>query len=91
MHVQRSAICNTITYGEGESEVGRECYALLEAFLLRYNNVFVCSSCRVIVTRLVSAAGTGFYYTIKKPRLRERMTLRKYDPVGMLILALHSQ
>lgn len=39
---------------------------------------------RVIVTRLVSAAGTGYFYTIKKPRIRERMTLRKYDPVGML-------
>lgn len=40
-------------------------------------------SIRVIVTRLVSAAGTGYFYTIKKPRIRERMTLRKYDPVGM--------
>ena len=37
---------------------------------------------RVIVARLLSAAGTGYFYTIRKPRLRERMTLRKYDPVG---------
>ena len=36
---------------------------------------------RVIVTRLVSAAGTGFYYTVRKQRLKERMILRKYDPV----------
>jgi len=35
----------------------------------------------VIVTRLVSAAGTGFYYTVRKQRLKERMILRKYDPV----------
>ena len=34
------------------------------------------------MARLMSAAGTGYFYTIKKPRLRERMTLRKYDPVG---------
>lgn len=40
---------------------------------------------RVIVTRLVSAAGTGFFYTIKKPRIKDRMTLRKYDPVGRII------
>ncbi|CAI8004791.1 39S ribosomal protein L33, mitochondrial [Geodia barretti] len=36
---------------------------------------------RMIVARLVSAAGTGFFYTVRKPRLKERMTLRKYDPV----------
>ena len=34
------------------------------------------------MARLLSAAGTGYFYTIRKPRLRERMTLRKYDPVG---------
>ena len=47
---------------------------------------------RVIVARLMSAAGTGFYYTLKKPRIRERMTLRKYDPVGQFNpnLALHT-
>ena len=34
------------------------------------------------MARLLSAAGTGYFYTIRKCRLRERMTLRKYDPVG---------
>ena len=34
------------------------------------------------MARLLSAAGTGYFYTIRKPRLRERMTLHKYDPVG---------
>lgn len=43
----------------------------------------ICSH-RVIVTRLLSAAGTGYFYTIKKPRIKDRMTLRKYDPVGRL-------
>ena len=33
------------------------------------------------MARLVSAAGTGFFYTVRKQRLKERMTLRKYDPV----------
>lgn len=36
---------------------------------------------RVIVVRLMSAAGTGFFYTVRKQRLKERMVLRKYDPV----------
>ena len=44
--------------------------------------VCVCVCCRVIVTRLVSAAGTGYFYTIRKPRIRDKMTLMKYDPVG---------
>jgi len=30
----------------------------------------------------MSAAGTGFYYTLKRPRIKERMILRKYDPIG---------
>jgi ribosomal protein L33 len=52
--------------------------------LLKKSNPISCISCtrRVIVTRLMSAAGTGYFYTIKKPRIRDRMTLRKYDPVG---------
>ena len=36
------------------------------------------------MTRLLSAAGTGYFYTIKKPRIKDRMTLRKYDPVGKM-------
>ena len=39
------------------------------------------AACRTIVARLVSAAGTGFFYTVKRQRLKERMILRKYDPV----------
>lgn len=40
---------------------------------------------RVVVVRLMSAAGTGFYYALRKPRNREKMVLRKYDPVGVLL------
>jgi len=37
----------------------------------------------VIKIKLVSSAGTGFYYVTKKnPRnLTEKMVLKKYDPV----------
>ena len=39
--------------------------------------------------RLKSAAGTGYYYTIRRPKSKmglDKMTLRKYDPVGKLYL-----
>ena len=39
---------------------------------------------KVIVVRLMSAAGTGFYYTMKRQRVKEKMMLRKYDPIGKL-------
>ena len=32
----------------------------------------------------MSAAGTGFYYTMKRQRVKEKMMLRKYDPIGKL-------
>jgi len=37
-----------------------------------------------VLIRLVSSAGTGFYYVTKKnPRtLTEKLELRKYDPVA---------
>lgn len=37
-----------------------------------------------IMIRLVSSAGTGFFYTTRKnPRTQtEKMSLRKYDPVA---------
>ena len=62
-------------HGKRESEV-------IPALARLWAHVALRVVCRVIVTRLMSAAGTGYYYTIKKPRIRERMTLRKYDPVG---------
>ncbi|XP_017190833.2 uncharacterized protein LOC126585599 [Malus sylvestris] len=35
-----------------------------------------------MVIRLVSSAGTGFFYTKKKPfKVREKLEIRKFDPV----------
>ena len=39
---------------------------------------------RTIMSRLYSAAGTGYFYVIKKPRSRPQMMLRKYDPRGQV-------
>lgn len=44
------------------------------------------------MSRLVSAAGTGYFYVIKKPKTRPQMMLRKYDPRGQIynsLLMLH--
>lgn len=30
--------------------------------------------------RLISTAGTGYFYTTKKKRGKEKMQLKKYDP-----------
>jgi large subunit ribosomal protein L33 len=32
--------------------------------------------------RLVSTAGTGYFYTTSKKRAREKLQLKKYDPVA---------
>ncbi|CAO2604183.1 39S ribosomal protein L33, mitochondrial [Lemmus lemmus] len=37
---------------------------------------------RTILVRLVSQAGTGFSFNHKRSRLREKLTLLHYDPIG---------
>uniref|UniRef100_A0A452GQR3 Large ribosomal subunit protein bL33m n=1 Tax=Gopherus agassizii TaxID=38772 RepID=A0A452GQR3_9SAUR len=37
---------------------------------------------RYILVRMVSAAGTGYCYNIKRARLQEKLVLLKYDPIG---------
>ncbi|KAI9138897.1 hypothetical protein BKA69DRAFT_1031077, partial [Paraphysoderma sedebokerense] len=36
---------------------------------------------RTLLVRLISTAGTGFFYTTKRARLTPKLALRKYDPV----------
>lgn len=40
------------------------------------------------LVKLVSAAGTGYFYAARKTKLfgKEKMILRKYDPRGIYIL-----
>lgn len=43
----------------------------------------ICStSFRTILVQMMSAAGTGFSLNAKRGRLREKMVLRKHDPIG---------
>ncbi|XP_030413180.1 39S ribosomal protein L33, mitochondrial isoform X1 [Gopherus evgoodei] len=36
---------------------------------------------KYILVRMVSAAGTGYCYNIKRARLQEKLVLLKYDPI----------
>lgn len=40
------------------------------------------SKARVIIARLLSTAGTGYHYTTTRPRLADKLVVRKYDPKG---------
>ena len=42
----------------------------------------VSHACRTVVIRLMSAAGTGYYYAVRRPKNHEKMMLMKYDPKG---------
>ncbi|RKP08271.1 hypothetical protein THASP1DRAFT_29927 [Thamnocephalis sphaerospora] len=35
---------------------------------------------RVILVKLLSSAGTGFFYTRSRPRLSPKLSMMKYDP-----------
>ena len=40
---------------------------------------------RTLLVKLLSTAGTGFFYTTKRPRVAlYKLAFRKYDPVGTL-------
>ncbi|XP_052602155.1 39S ribosomal protein L33, mitochondrial isoform X1 [Peromyscus californicus insignis] len=43
---------------------------------------FAKSKSKTILVRLVSQAGTGFSFNHKRSRLREKLTLLHYDPIG---------
>ncbi|KAH8551351.1 hypothetical protein K450DRAFT_274052 [Umbelopsis ramanniana AG] len=35
---------------------------------------------RVLIVRLMSSAGTGFFYTKQRPRTSPKLSMMKYDP-----------
>ncbi|KAL8787847.1 MAG: hypothetical protein Q9195_007587 [Heterodermia aff. obscurata] len=37
---------------------------------------------RTIAVRLISMAATGFYRTLRRPRVHRPLSMLKYDPVG---------
>lgn len=45
-------------------------------------NALILFSFRTILVQMVSAAGTGYSFNTKRGRLKEKMVLRKHDPLG---------
>jgi large subunit ribosomal protein L33 len=45
-------------------------------------NIYLASSNRTLIVRLISTAQTGFFYTTQRPRLGPRLSAVKYDPKG---------
>ncbi|KAI8873636.1 50S ribosomal protein L33 [Ramicandelaber brevisporus] len=42
---------------------------------------------RTILVRLLSQAGTGYFYTFRRPRLADKLSMMKFDPkVGRHVL-----
>uniref|UniRef100_A0A3B4V578 Large ribosomal subunit protein bL33m n=1 Tax=Seriola dumerili TaxID=41447 RepID=A0A3B4V578_SERDU len=37
---------------------------------------------KTILVQMVSAAGTGYFFNTKRNRLRDKLVLRKHDPIG---------
>ncbi|XP_041044660.1 39S ribosomal protein L33, mitochondrial [Carcharodon carcharias] len=42
---------------------------------------FAKSKSKSILVRMVSAAGSGYCFNVKRSRLREKIILRKHDPI----------
>ncbi|CAM4551239.1 unnamed protein product [Caretta caretta] len=49
------------------------------------------SKSKYILVRMVSAAGTGYCYNIKRARLQEKLVLLKYDPIDEPTCSLHRE
>ncbi|KAI7790296.1 mitochondrial 39S ribosomal protein l33 [Triplophysa rosa] len=40
------------------------------------------SKSKTLLVQMMSAAGTGYCFNTKRGRLREKLVLRKHDPIG---------
>jgi len=58
---------------------------LLKLYKYNYFDYVFCRGAQLV--KLVSAAGTGYFYVARKTKLfgKEKMILRRYDPRGTLI------
>uniref|UniRef100_A0A672SU55 Large ribosomal subunit protein bL33m n=1 Tax=Sinocyclocheilus grahami TaxID=75366 RepID=A0A672SU55_SINGR len=53
--------------------------------------VFTCGFLcfRTLLVQMVSAAGTGYCFNTKRGRLRDKLVLRKHDPIGEVNFFCH--
>uniref|UniRef100_A0A8C2KNX7 Large ribosomal subunit protein bL33m n=1 Tax=Cyprinus carpio TaxID=7962 RepID=A0A8C2KNX7_CYPCA len=46
-------------------------------------------NCETLLVQMVSAAGTGYCFNTKRGRLRDKLVLRKHDPIGEVNIFWH--
>uniref|UniRef100_A0A8C7BFJ4 Large ribosomal subunit protein bL33m n=1 Tax=Neovison vison TaxID=452646 RepID=A0A8C7BFJ4_NEOVI len=46
--------------------------------------IFAKSKSKTILVKMLSQAGTGYSFNTKRSRLREKLTLLHYDPIGKI-------
>uniref|UniRef100_A0A8C1KNJ0 Large ribosomal subunit protein bL33m n=1 Tax=Cyprinus carpio TaxID=7962 RepID=A0A8C1KNJ0_CYPCA len=46
-------------------------------------------NCKTLLVQMVSAAGTGYCFNTKRGRLRDKLVLRKHDPIGEVNIFCH--
>uniref|UniRef100_A0A8D3AWW7 Large ribosomal subunit protein bL33m n=1 Tax=Scophthalmus maximus TaxID=52904 RepID=A0A8D3AWW7_SCOMX len=39
-------------------------------------------NCTTVLVQMMSAAGTGYFFNTKRNRLKDKMVIRKHDPLG---------
>ncbi|XP_066531306.1 39S ribosomal protein L33, mitochondrial [Hoplias malabaricus] len=54
-------------------------YAKIKMFLTAVN--LAKSKSKTVLVQMVSAAGTGYCFNTKRGRLREKLVIRKHDPL----------
>ena len=61
---------------------GRRCLSSVPAVARDTQDAYAMAKPTTVMIKLVSSAGTGYFYTTKKNsrKTTEKMTLRKYDP-----------
>ncbi|XP_016106971.1 large ribosomal subunit protein bL33m [Sinocyclocheilus grahami] len=55
------------------------CYRRIRMFLTTVN--LAKSKSKTLLVQMVSAAGTGYCFNTKRGRLRDKLVLRKHDPI----------
>ena len=40
---------------------------------------------RTLIVRLASMAGTGYFYMMRRNRLKDKLQMMKYDPIGVYL------
>lgn len=81
-----SSICSLIKVTQG---IAMSMQYIFFIIIVAYNKCYQsqsnhCLCYRTVLVQMVSAAGTGYCFNTKRNRLRDKLVLRKNDPLGKL-------